>query len=75
MASTCDARDYGHVDGMSLEDRRKSNPMQAAPRQRITVRRDRSNGKERLLVDPELIRTPGVDHHSLDYHAPSCFSP
>ena len=49
--------------------------MQAAPRQRITVRRDRSNGKERLLVDPELIRTPGVDHHSLDYHAPSCFSP
>lgn len=33
--------------------------------------RDGFNGKERLLVDPEAIKKPGVDHYSLDYFSPS----
>jgi prolyl oligopeptidase len=33
--------------------------------------RDGFDGKERLLVDPEAIKKPGVAHYSLDYFAPS----
>jgi len=33
--------------------------------------RDGFGGKERLLVDTEKIKTPGVSHYSLDYYAPS----
>ena len=33
--------------------------------------RDGFNGKERLLVDTEATKAPGVSHYSLDYYAPS----
>jgi prolyl oligopeptidase len=33
--------------------------------------REGFNGKERLLVNPEATKAPGVDHYSLDYYAPS----
>jgi prolyl oligopeptidase len=33
--------------------------------------RDGFNGKERLLLDPDAVKTPGVSHYALDFYVPS----